>query len=131
MAKTKKKRPAKRKSSGERGSHVTGRPRKGKGDEAVRGMAMGGLIILIATLFFFLPIGGKTPFNHLLDLAGLGDSEAPVEEPAETKKSSRAAPVKTTRAPKFARNAKKARPMEAIHTSEQAGLDKLIEAKTK
>jgi hypothetical protein len=137
MAQKKKKRKSSGKGRGGGPTTVggaTGRPRR-SGPDPLRGLMLGGAVIVLLALFFFLQIGGKTPFNHILEAVGLagGDDEAPAAAPAAPQGSAApaGAPVRakapTPPRPKVAAGAKTAPPMEKVTEDEQAALDELIE----
>ncbi|MEE2786152.1 MAG: hypothetical protein VX589_02365 [Myxococcota bacterium] len=142
MSKKKSKKNTRRKSSARTSQPPPRRRRDGK--EAIRGMMYGGLIFAALAVVFFVRIGEKTPFNHLVDTL----------TPAETEKSSRASDgdakrvkaakkknVKNqTPTPRSARrmtpkpittNATKAPPLETTTDREKEDLDKLLEQKSR
>ena len=104
---------SKRKKSGKkRRSSGGGRPPPRKRDDkaALRGMVVGGLIFALLAFILMVPIGGATPFSHLLSAVGLTGEEA-------------------AEGPDIAPNAGSAAPQETVTEDEQKGLDDLIEKK--
>lgn len=81
--KTKKKQQRKKSSSGDI-------PPQKKGDDmtALKSMGYGALIFVVLAAFFFLRVGGDTPFNHLVGLfasdakPAATDSHTPEEQKA-------------------------------------------------
>ncbi|MEZ4466916.1 MAG: hypothetical protein R3F60_09850 [bacterium] len=45
--------------------------------DPIKSMAIGAGIIVALVVFFLTPIGGKTPFNHLISALGGGAPAAP------------------------------------------------------
>lgn len=108
MAKTRKKK-SRKKSGGSR------RPPPPKRDDkaALRGMLIGGLIFALLAFVLMVPIGGATPFSHLLEAVGLTGDD--VSDPNV--------------GPEAAPNANTAPPQESVTEDEQQGLDDLIDKK--
>ena len=109
---------------------ATGRPRRQA--NPIKGMAIGGLVIVLLAVFFFVQVGGKTPFNHLLGVFGAGEvTDASPETPAPQGKTPARTPAAAkklaAKQPAVARNAKTAPPMERVTAEDQAGLYELIE----
>ncbi|MCB9545856.1 MAG: hypothetical protein H6706_08325 [Myxococcales bacterium] len=50
--------------------------------DPIKSMAIGAGIIVLLVVFFLAPIGGKTPFNHLISAFGGGTPAAPASAPA-------------------------------------------------
>ncbi len=112
---------------------ATGRPRR-QGANPIKGMAVGGLVILLLAVFFFMQFGGKTPFNHLLGVFESAEStEAPAKAPAPQGKApvrkppAALAAKKAPARPAVARNIATAPAMERVSVDEQARLDDLID----
>lgn len=106
------KRTKKKSSSSKRGGGRTP-PRKRDGKAALRGMLVGAAIFVLLAIALMMPIGGATPFSHLLQAVGLTGDD--VSDPS----------VGPERAP----NANSAPPQETVTDEEQEGLDDLIEKK--
>jgi len=110
MAKKRKKKSSRKRSGGGRPP-----PRKRDDKAALRGMLIGGLIFAALAFVLMVPIGGATPFSHLLQAVGLtGDDVSD-----------------SNVGPEAAPNAQTAPPQEAVTDDEQRGLDDLIDKKKK
>ncbi len=105
----------KKKSSSRKKRSGGGRPPPRKRDDkaALRGMLIGGLIFALLAFVLMVPIGGATPFSHLLEAVGLTGDD--VSDPNV--------------GPEVAPNAGSAAPQETVTEDEQQGLDDLIEKK--
>lgn len=104
-------------SSRKRKSGGGGRPPPRKRDDkaALRGMLIGGVIFALLAFVLMVPIGGATPFSHLLQAVGLTSDD--VSDPGV--------------GPEVAPNAADAPPQESVTEEEQQGLDDLIDKKKK
>ena len=93
-----------------KGAGGGGGPPQRKRDDgaALKGMAYGGLIFALIAVFFLVPMGSKTPFNHIVDTLGFGPE---AEETAIEGDGAEA-------------------PQETVTPKEQKGLDDLIDSKT-
>lgn len=103
----------KKKSSRKRGGGGRPPPRKRDEKAALRGMLIGAVIFVLLAIALMMPIGGATPFSHLLEAVGLTGDD--VSDPSV--------------GPEVAPNAGSAPPQESVTEEEQEGLDDLIEKK--
>ena len=130
MASKKRKQRKKKKSSG----GGTPPPRRRDGSKALKGMAIGGGLFLAMTIFFFVRIGGETPFNHLVNLV-MGDAATVAETKSDkakvtTVKANKNGLKAANRAPNIAKSAPKSPPLEKLTEKDKTDLDKLIRART-
>ena len=134
MSKKKAKKNTRRK-SGARTTQAKPRRRR-DGKQAVRGMLYGGLICAAFAVFFFVRIGGQTPFNHIV--MALTPAE-PEKAASKNSKSSTGKPSLrigakrgTVQTPKaITTNAVKAPPLENTTDKDKEDLDKLLEQKSR
>lgn len=110
-----KKRTKKKSSRSSRGGGGRPPPRKRDEKAALRGMLTGAVIFVLLVIALMVPIGGATPFSHLLEAVGLTGDD--VSDPNV--------------GPEIAPNAGTAPPQETVTDDEQQGLDDLIEKKKK
>lgn len=139
--KTRKKRggqTSKRGAGGGGGVSRRGSPKPG-GPDPLKSMLLGALIFGLIALFFLAPVGGDTPFNHLLkafDTEG-ADAGAPEQSQADPVKPAAKPPAqlavkRSTPAPATVdRKARTAAPMEEVSEDEADGLDDLINKRTR
>ena len=90
-------------------------------------MGIGAAVFAAVAIFFFLRIGGETPFNHLVKLFG---SDAPAAAPKEPGKKPTGQRSEAA-VPKVARNAKSAPSQDQHSERDQKSLDDLVEARTR
>jgi hypothetical protein len=103
-------------------------PKKGGGKSPLKGMLIGAAIFVAIAAFFMLRVGGATPFEHLR--RALTDDGPKTAETTKAPARSEAPKAKAKR-PAVAKDAAKAKPMEAVSAQDQADLAKLIEQRTK
>ena len=149
---TKKKRSSKGRSKRRSQRSTSPIPRRRRDEKAaLRGMMIGGGILVLIALVAFVRIGGETPLNHLIAAFSSGE-DSTQESPAKTAKTPIKGPRRTinlnpsrTLKPKISattkpntaaipskvsNNAAKAPPLETTTDGDKAGLDRLIKTKT-
>lgn len=132
-----------RSGGGKPGAARKSRPAK-KRPDPVKSMALGALVIVVLLVFFTVPLGGRTAFNHLIDAFSSDEPaqkpapDAPAQPPPARNAPTGAAPVApparpipAPARPTLDPAAPTAPPMEDVSDREQADLDELIEEKTK
>ncbi len=105
-------------------------PPQPKGDDmtAMKSMGYGAVGFVVIAVFFFLRLGGDTPFNHLVKL--FSSDKPPVTAPKTDDGKSGKAPTRKA-LPTVAKNADRA-PAQDRHTAkDQKSLDDLVESRTK
>jgi len=161
MASRKKQRSKTRTKTKRRSQRNAGQTPRRRRDEkaALRGMMLGGGILILIAFLAFVRIGGDTPLNHFMALfssdevtadkdtgpkakktppirqkAGIKGTKPSIKltpRPSTTPKTSvTGKPIPTNPAAKVSKNAAKAPPQEKLTDGDKAGLDKLIKTKT-